>query len=303
MSEIANAIRCIPADDRETWVMIGMAVKSELGNDGFELWDSWSRTAENYQEQAARAVWRSIKTSGGVTARSLFHLARQHGWAGTETQRTKAQKKADRERARARALRLIQEERRSEIRAQKAAQKAIRMLSECVMGGHDYFERKGFPDHQANIWTDGSVLIPMRCAGRVVGCQLINAQGEKKFLYGQRSGGAEFVMGQRGKHFLCEGYATALSAQVVLRNLKTPYIIHVCFSAGNMKKIAQGLPVGVVLADHDASGTGERVAREIGWPYWMSDTQGEDFNDAHQRIGTFALAMQLRRVLTTRSAT
>jgi len=185
-------------------------------------------------------------------------------------------------------------------RAQQAARKAAQMLSECVMGGHDYFERKGFPEHKANIWTDGDILIPMRRGREIVGCQRINAAGEKKFLYGQRSSGAEFVMGQRGKHFLCEGYATALSAQAVLRNLKTPYILHVCFSAGNMKKIAQGLPGGVVLADHDASGTGERVAREIGWPYWMSDKLGEDFNDAHQRLGTFPLAMQLRRVLTAK---
>lgn len=184
--------------------------------------------------------------------------------------------------------------------AQRAAHKAARMLSECSMDIHPYFERKGFPEHVVNVWTDGAAIIPMRRGRELVGCQVIDASGDKKFLFGQRSGGAEFVMGQRGKHFLCEGYATALSAQVVLRNLKTPYILHVTFSAGNMKKIAQGLPSGIVLADHDASGTGERVAREVGWPYWMSDTVGEDFNDAHQRVGTFALAMQLRRVLTAK---
>lgn len=193
-------------------------------------------------------------------------------------------------------------ERDAERLASKAAQKAATMLAECSPDVHPYFERKGFPDHIGNVWKDGSALIPMYRDRAIVGCQAITAAGEKKFLYGQRSGGAEFVMGQRGKHFLCEGYATALSAQVVLRNLKTPYILHVCFSAGNMKKIAQGLSFGVVLADHDASGTGERIAREIGWPYWMSDTQGEDFNDAHLRIGTFPLAMQLRKVLTSRRA-
>jgi putative DNA primase/helicase len=177
------------------------------------------------------------------------------------------------------------------------------MLTECSLDVHPYFERKGFPDEAVNVWTDGAALIPMYRNRAIVGCQTITATGEKKFLYGQRSSGAEFVMGQRGKHFLCEGYATALSARAVLRNLKTPYIIHACFSAGNLKKVAQDLAGGVVLADNDESGTGERVAREIGWPYWMSDTVGEDFNDAHQRIGTFALAMQLRRVLTQRKGT
>lgn len=188
----------------------------------------------------------------------------------------------------------------ADLLAQKAAQKAQTILSECELAPHPYFEAKGFPDHIVNVWNEDIAVVPMRRGQQIVGCQMIDAEGGKKFLFGQRSGGAEFVMGQRGKHFLCEGYATALSAQAVLRNLKTPYTLHVTFSAGNMKRIAQALPGGVVLADNDASGTGERVAKEIGWPYWMSDTEGEDFNDTHQRVGTFALAMQLRRLLTAR---
>jgi hypothetical protein len=82
--------------------------------------------------------------------------------------------------------------------------------------------------------------------------------------------------------------------QQALRNLKVPYVLHVTFSAGNMKKVAEALPAGVVVADNDASGTGERVAREIGWPYWMSDTVGEDANDYAQRCGVFALAMGIK---------
>lgn len=188
----------------------------------------------------------------------------------------------------------------AELLARQAAEKAATILSECELTTHPYFEKKGFPDHVLNVWQDDTAVIPMRKGRRLVGLQLIDEEGGKKFLFGQRSGGAEFVFGQKGMHVLCEGYATALSAQVVLRNLKLPYQIHVTFSAGNMKRIAQALPGGVVLADNDASGTGERVAQEIGWPYWMSDAVGEDFNDAHQRIGTFSLAMKLKGVLRRR---
>jgi len=188
-------------------------------------------------------------------------------------------------------------EREAQRMAARAAQKAQQMLSESTLDIHPYFIRKGFPEHVVHVWKDGLAVIPMYVSTHIVGCQTISAAGDKKFLYGQRSGGAQFVMGMRGKHVLCEGYATALSAQVVLRNLKVPYALHVCFSAGNMKKIAQGLPGGVVLADNDLSGAGERVAKEIGWPYWMSDTEDEDFNDAHQRRGTFALAMELGKIL------
>ena len=54
---------------------------------------------------------------------------------------------------------------------------------------------------------------------------------------------------------------------------------------------------GIVVADNDASATGENVAKEIGWPYWMSDQVGEDFNDAHQRLGLLKVAMPLARMV------
>lgn len=184
--------------------------------------------------------------------------------------------------------------------AMRAAKKAENILAESELANHPYLEAKGFAAEMGNVWnreTDNVLVIPMRTGGNLVGCQLIKPDGDKKFLYGQRSGGAEFTFGQRGTHVLCEGYATALSAQQALRNLKVAYVLHVTFSAGNMKRIAEALPGGVVLADNDASRTGERVAQEIGWPYWMSDTVGEDFNDAHLRKGIFPLAMELKAVM------
>lgn len=187
--------------------------------------------------------------------------------------------------------------------AAKAAAKAAAILAECELATHPYLEAKGFKDEMANVWnadTDNVLVVPMRCGSQLVGCQLIKPDGDKKFLYGQRSGGAEFVIGQRGTHVLCEGFATALSVRQALRNLKVEAVLHCTFSAGNMKKVAEALPPGLVVADNDASGTGERVAREIGWPYWMSDTVGEDANDAAQRVGVFALAMGLKGLIQQR---
>ena len=42
---------------------------------------------------------------------------------------------------------------------------------------------------------------------------------------------------------------------------------------------------------------GERVAKEIGWKYWMSDKVGEDANDTHNRVGAFAFGQSLLKVL------
>jgi phage/plasmid primase-like uncharacterized protein len=182
----------------------------------------------------------------------------------------------------------------------KAAEKAAWILGQCEPRKHAYTAAKGFPDELVNVWKSDAgpvAVIPMRVGATLVGCQLIDEAGEKKFLFGQRSGGAQFVFSAKGPHIVCEGYATALSARMALKNIKRTYTLHVCFSAGNMKKIAADLPGGIVLADNDKSGTGERVAREIGWPYWMSDVVGEDCNDYHLRKGLFSLSQGINRAL------
>jgi putative DNA primase/helicase len=75
---VERALGFIPAQDRDTWVKVGMAVKSELGDVGFDLWNRWSQTATNYDERDAKAVWRSLSCEGRVTLGTLFYLARQH---------------------------------------------------------------------------------------------------------------------------------------------------------------------------------------------------------------------------------
>ena len=188
------------------------------------------------------------------------------------------------------------------VRMQKeSAGRAAAILKQCNFSKHDYLKAKGFDEEEANVWvTEGQriLVIPMRVDGHLVGCQLIDIEGRKKFLYGQRTSGAEFGFDNKGPHILCEGYATALSIRKALKNMKKRYCIHVCFSAGNMKKIASAIDKpGIVVADNDESKTGERVAQEIGWPYWMSDVVGEDYNDAHQRLGLFKVAQPLARLL------
>lgn len=181
-----------------------------------------------------------------------------------------------------------------------AAAKAMWILKQCQFARHEYLKAKGFPDEQGNIWkTEDTELlvIPMRSGGKVVGCQLIDPTGAKKFLFGQQTSFAEFVFDSKGMHVLCEGYATALSVRLALRSMKIPHTLHVCFSAGNMVKIASKLPGGFVVADNDASGTGERVAKQIGWPYWMPPEEGMDANDWHRKKGLFRFSQSVTRSL------
>jgi putative DNA primase/helicase len=146
------------------------------------------------------------------------------------------------------------------------------------------------------------LLIPMRVGKSLVGLQQIWPEGDKRFLYGQRTAGATFSFDNKGINIVCEGYATALSVRAAMKQTKQRYHIHVCFSAGNMVKVAAGLEPGLVIADNDKSGTGQAAAAEIGWPVWMSDKEGEDANDAHRRMGLFAFSQSLTRSMLDISA-
>ena len=181
---------------------------------------------------------------------------------------------------------------------QQAMQKAVGMLNGSGLSTHPYLEAKGFPDEQGNVlWQAGKavLLIPMRVGGNLVGLQQIVEDGGKKFLYGQRTNNAVFTFDNKGMNVLCEGYATALSVRLAFKQMKQRYTLHVCFSAGNMAKVAAGLQPGLLIADNDASGTGQRVAEESGWKYWLSDRVGEDANDYHQRVGLFGFTQSLTR--------
>jgi hypothetical protein len=79
---IADALRSISADDRQTWLEVGMALKSHLGEAGKGLWDRWSRTSGKYDERDSNRVWSSFKKSG-FTIATLFHHAAVAGWRST----------------------------------------------------------------------------------------------------------------------------------------------------------------------------------------------------------------------------
>ena len=183
---------------------------------------------------------------------------------------------------------------------EKAAAKAGWIMNQCKLDTHPYLASKGFPDEQANVWEkDGErlLVIPMRIAFKLVGLQIINEQGEKKFLYGQQSKGATFCMNAKGIPLFCEGYATGLSIREMMKTCNIKYCIHICFSASNMKHIAGYYPNGIIVADNDNSGVGQATALETGKPYWISPTVGNDFNDEHMQIGAFKLSQSLKKIV------
>ena len=174
----------------------------------------------------------------------------------------------------------------------RAALKARQIVDSAALGPHPYLAAKGFKDMHGLV--NGENLIVPMTNGRLAGCQIIAPDGGKKFLKGQKSGGAEFVIGAKGGDWWCEGYATGLSIQKALAALRMPGRVHVCFSAHNMASLAHS---GVVVADRDESGAGEAAAIKTGLPYYLPEIG--DFNDTVARIGLFRASQELRRTINT----
>lgn len=186
------------------------------------------------------------------------------------------------------------------VKKDKAASKAGWIMKQTKLDTHPYLINKGFPNEKGNVWVkDGESLlvIPMSIDRKLVGCQLINSNGDKKFLYGQTTKNAVFTFDAKGMPFFCEGYATALSVRQVLKASNIKYCIYVCFSASNMKFIARSIKGGLVIADNDTNRIGEKTAINIGKRYWMSDTIGQDFNDFHILNGDFKASQELKKAL------
>jgi phage/plasmid primase-like uncharacterized protein len=188
----------------------------------------------------------------------------------------------------------------------QAAAKAAGLLNNCQRAMHDYLKAKGFPEEPGNVYVKDGVpylIIPMRVGNQLVGAQVISPEGDKKFLYGQRTKGAEYVLDNKGPHLLVEGYATALSVRAAMKALRMRYTIHVCFSAQNLLHISKQLEDCFIVADHDASTTGQRMAEQSGKRWWMPPTVGQDFNDFHQEVGLFKASQALQKVLRATSQT
>lgn len=182
----------------------------------------------------------------------------------------------------------------------KAAEKAQGILAKCRHEKHAYLDSKGFPDAEGLVyWPEEKtnlLVIPMRVGSHLVGVQTIDVDGGKKFLFGQRCSGAEFVIGNgSGDHWICEGYATALSLTLCLGALKMRHTIHVAFSAHNLTAIGGRLQKSFICCDNDVSKTGILSGEKTGHPCYLPEKEGDDLNDEWKREGTFITSQKLRK--------
>ncbi len=243
---------------------MGMAVKSELSDEGFALWTEWSQSDENYNERDAQAVWKSISASGGVTIRTLFKEASKHGWrpkkepsAGAPTTSSSANS--------TRPSAAADDNERRRIAAARASD--IWNAALAVDPEHPYLTRKGVKPYGLRLYRgdlaiggipcDGALIIPVRDAvGHLHSLEFITSSGEKRYLPdGRISAGYHAIGKPNGTLVIAEGYATAASIYEA-----TGHATACGFNAGNLVPVAKALrakfpDVRIIIgADNDAGG-------------------------------------------------
>lgn len=293
LEAVRDAIAFIPADDRDLWVKVGMALKDEYGDDARDIWFDWSAGATSYTEQAATHVWKSIKASGKVTIGTLVYEAKQFGWKPKKGDAVKitpeefARKQAERERRRA------EDEQATREKAERAAKRAAELWQSAEPATeHPYLTRKGIQPHGTRVlkvWerkvadesgrlTTVSVLnvllVPIYAGPKTIATlqAIFPAHNEalgrdKDYLPGGHKQGGYFTIGTISKATLrvviCEGLATGASIHEA-----TGYPVLVAFDAGNLQSVAETLraklpDVEIVIAgDNDLWTKGNPGARK-----------------------------------------
>lgn len=283
--EVATALAYVPAYDREMWVRMAMAVKSELGEEGFPLWDDWSKSADNYQREAAISTWKSINSLGGVTIASLFSEAKNAGWRPSSNDFLSDKNDiVELERQ----VATIEFEKIRENRQQAAKRKAQEDWSASMepTANHPYIITKGIIPFGARQLKE-RIVLPLKIKGEIFGLQFINNQGKKFFSKGSQVKGTSMVIGtltDATEAILCEGWATACSLHQA-----TGLTVVVAWNAGNLASVAQRLSDTfidmslIVCADNDASGIGQSAARNAVFTHRSAKLSIPQFSDEHYK--------------------
>ncbi len=310
---IRAALTFIPAEDRDLWWRIGMALKSELGDVGLDMFDTWSQGAANYDPKAVKSSWKSFKAGGGVTVATLISEAKQRGFDPKKF--TPPQPLSQAEKERIESERAAQQRKDAAARTcnqETAAIEAERVWAEATdSGSSPYLSRKSIDGYGVRYF--GSVLlIPLRDgSGKLWNVQRIPTTGEKRFLAGGKVSGCFHIIGDMSASawiLIAEGYATAATLHEA-----TGYPVAVAFNANNVRHVATAISKlhqkarVLICADDDqeterqtgknpGTNAAMQASAKIGAHWCKPDAllDGEtDFNDLAARAGLEVVRQQI----------
>ena len=168
--------------------------------------------------------------------------------------------------AEAKALRDAETAKKQEI----AANTVETIWVECgpASPDHPYLKAKGIKTHGARVTGDGRLIVPLfDQAGNLSSLQYIAADGGKLYHSGAQTGSRFWQVGttdEPGTLYVAEGFATAATIHEVTNR---PCVV--AYSASNLvpvtgilREIHGAAQDIVIVADHDASGVGQRYAEQ-----------------------------------------
>jgi putative DNA primase/helicase len=125
LDDVGDALAYLDANVRDTWIQMGMAIRSEFGDEGFAVWDEWSQSGHSYKAGDARSVWRSFRRAG-IGLGTLIQQAKLAGYVPKQRDpdEQKRLKKVAAARRKAVAKQLEQEQRDAEALMLNTAQLA-----------------------------------------------------------------------------------------------------------------------------------------------------------------------------------
>lgn len=78
-AQLIKALEFISPSDYWVWLRVGMALKHELGDAGFDSWDRWSSRDEKYDASEMTYKWNSFNGQG-LTAGTIIRYAQEGGF-------------------------------------------------------------------------------------------------------------------------------------------------------------------------------------------------------------------------------
>lgn len=319
---IKAALNYIAATDREVWLRVGMALKAELGEAGFSLFDTWSQTANNYDTKAVWASWKSFKQGGKVGIGTLLHEAQKNGFnlkqftptqPLTECELVQA-KRINLQREQEAAAKLIQQQKNAALVAQNMWDSAT------LEGTSPYLKQKQVAGFGVRYCTS-ELLVPLYDNHeKLWNVQRINHQGGKYFTKEARVSGCFHLIGDEEEMTLtdclliAEGYATAASLYQA-----TGYPVAVAFNSHNLKHVASAMrqryqDKQLLICADDDSATATKTGRNTGleaarhaanqvlgrWCKPLCLAHGDtDFNDLMRSHGVDVIKEQIAKALKT----
>jgi len=252
---VADAIANIDYDDRDTWVSVGMSLKSEFDDAAFSIWDQWGSQHKKYNANNAKSVWKSFKT-GGISIGTFIHLAKESGFSFPREELSDEEKTRRKEEAKRRRIEQerIQAERveQDKKNAEEAAQKAAEMWAKLPDKGHSvYLQVKKSDGYGLKFTPEGSAVAKVQdIDNKIHGIQFLLPDGRKQFWpVNMRVTSHYHPIGNisDSKHNcigICEGYATG---DTIHQAASIP--LFVAFNAGNLSAVSK--VVRERYPDHD----------------------------------------------------